>query len=440
MPAKLDQLVRKCLAKEPANRYQTMEQLQTELKAIRRDSESGQLAAPLSEATTMVAEAPIKREYKWRGLLHSRFALGLSIVVLILAASVYLSVFRGSGRSPASVALSRSSPAYDTYMRGKVIVNSENAEDNEAAIKLLEQAIREDRNFAPAYADLARAYNRKAFYFAPTEAEKKQLNFDAEVNVEKALEIDPRLPEGYCARGLILFSPAKRFNHEGAIQSFKRALELNANSDDAYHQLGTVYFHIGLLDKGWAEIEKALAIKPDNSMARFRLGVINIYRTRYEDALTVFKSIPRQANPALVERNVATALFQLGRIDEASAVADEFLKTYSDQGGNVTSVKAMLLAKAGKTREAEETIQHAITIGRSFGHFHHTAYNIGSAYALMDKPEDAIRWVKAAADDGFPCYTFFEKDANLDSLRTDQRFIAFMTKLRQQWEEWQKTL
>ncbi len=87
-------------------------------------------------------------------------------------------------------------------------------------------------------------------------------------------------------------------------------------------------------------------------------------------------------------------------------IVEEYLKTYStDEGGNVTSVKAMLLAKAGKEREAEETIQHAIEIGKNFGHFHHTAYNIASAYALLIKPEQAIKWLQTAADDEQPTLT-----------------------------------
>jgi tetratricopeptide (TPR) repeat protein len=264
---------------------------------------------------------------------------------------------------------------------------------------------------------------------------------DAEVAVEKALALDPNLAEGHYARGFILWTHAKRFPHEQAVQSLKRALALNPNLDEAHHQLGVVYFHIGLLDKGWAEIEKALEINPSNTMARFRFGVINIYQAKYEEALAVFKSIPRDANPSLVDRNLATALVQLGRMDEASAVVEEYLKTSpTDEGGNVTSVKAMLLAKAGKAREAEETIQRAIEIGKGFGHFHHTAYNIASVYALLDKPGEAIKWLEAAADDGFPCYPFFEKDANLNSLRKDERFIAFMAKLKKQWEHHTATL
>ncbi len=43
---------------------------------------------------------------------------------------------------------------------------------------------------------------------------------------------------------------------------------------------------------------------------------------------------------------------------------DQFLKSYpNDEGGLVTSVKAMMLAKAGKEREAEAAIQRAIEMG-----------------------------------------------------------------------------
>ena len=183
-----------------------------------------------------------------------------------------------------------------------------------------------------------------------------------------------------------------------------------------------IYFHIGLFDKSWAEIEKCLKINPANTLVRFRFGVMNIYRGKYEEALTVLKSIPRGFNPSHVDRNLATALFQLGRLDEASATVEEFLKTYpKDEGGAMTSVKAMLLAKAGKEREAEDAIRQAIETGKGFMHFHHTAYNIASTYALLNKPAKAVQWLQAAADDGFPCYPWFQIDANLDSLRKDER-------------------
>src|SRR5687768_11215310 len=341
---------------------------------------------------------------------------------------------------PTSSVTSVTSAAYDYYLRGKLNANSHTHESNENAIKLLEQAVNADPNFAPAYAELARAYCIKANFFAP-DAEKKKLKHDAEVAVEKALALNPDLPEGHFGRGFILWTHANRFPHEQAILAYKRAIELNPNLGEAHHQLGLIYFHIGLLDKGEEEIKTALSINPTDTLARFRLGAININRGKYEEALAVLKTVPREADPAIVARTTAVALFQLGRIPEASEVVEDYLTQYaSDEGGNVTSVKAMILAKSGKKLEAEETIQRAIDVGRGFMHFHHTTYNIASAYALLNKPDEALKWLQFTADDGLPCYPLFENDVNLNNLRNDARFVTFMAKLKPQWERYKSTL
>jgi len=297
-----------------------------------------------------------------------------------------------------------------------------------------------DPNFAAAYAELARAYTIKALYYAPA-AEKSALYEDAEVAVERSLAIDPLLPEGHFTRGFVLWTPYKRFPHEQAIQSYRRAIELNPNYDEAYHQLAVVYLHIGLLDKAWEEIQKCLAINPGNTLARFRFGTIDMDRGKYEEALQIFNSTPVEQNPSLLTFNTSNALFRLGRNDEASAMIDRFLKKYSkDDGGAVISVRAMMLAKAGKNREAEEMIQRAIKTGREYAHFHHTTYNIASAYAMMHQPEPALQWLRVTAEEGFPCYPLFAGDSNLDNLRNDPRFVSFMTALKKQWEIYGATL
>src|ERR1039458_8399525 len=60
----------------------------------------------------------------------------------------------------------------------------------------------------------------------------------------------------------------------------------------AHHQLGFVYLHIGMLDKGQQEIEKALEINPGNTLARYRLGVIDMCRAKYAEAFQIFNSTP----------------------------------------------------------------------------------------------------------------------------------------------------
>jgi serine/threonine protein kinase/lipoprotein NlpI len=440
-PPGLEQIFRKCVEKDRERRYQMMREVVSDLENVLRECESGIAVSPAVDRNAATIRAAANQVAKRRGFLTNRVGLALATSVMLAAvASVYALFFRDSQVVPSVGDKSVNSAAYDYYLRGKVNASSENRENNQNAIQLLEQAIAVDPNFAPAYAELAEAYSIQAFYLA-SGAEKKKLIENAEVAVEKALALNPDLPEGHSARGLLLWTHENRFPHEQAIQSLKRALALNPNLDEAHHRLGVIYFHIGLLDKGWEEIEKAVAINPANTLARFRFGVINIYRARYEEALAVFKTIPREANPALVDRNMATVFFQLGRTQEASAVVEDYLKTYStDEGGTVTSVKAMLLAQSGRDREAEETIQRAVEIGAGFGHFHHTAYNLASTYALLNKPEQAMKWLQVAADDGFPCYPLFENDANLSSLRKDERFITFMAQMKRQWERYNATL
>ena len=45
-----------------------------------------------------------------------------------------------------------------------------------------------------------------------------------------------------------------------------------------------------------------------------------------------------------------------------------------------------------------------------------------------------------AADDGFPCYPLFAKDAQLDPLRSNPRFVALMRRLKSEYERRRATL
>jgi eukaryotic-like serine/threonine-protein kinase len=438
-----ERLIRKCLKKAAAQRYQAMGDLISDLQQVCREHENGQIMPTSVATTTELKAASTGSRGTWHKPRVSRFGLAIAAVVLAVAAVASVLSIRNKRSLPAPAVKSDKSAnpvAYDAYMRGMVNVSSENPADDQAATRLFEQAIAADPNFASAYAELSRAYTIKARYVA-SDAERKKAYEDAEVAVDKALAIDPNLAEGHFARGLMLWTPYKRFPHAQAIQSYRRAIELDPNFDEAHHQLGFVYLHIGMLDKGQKEIDKALAINPGNTLARYRLGVIDMCRGKYAEAFEIFNSTPLEQNPELLTFYTSNALFRLGRNVEASALIERYFKDHSqDKGGMVTSVKAMMLAKAGENSEAEATIQHAIEIGRGYAHFHHTSYNIASAYALMNEPQQAMKWLQVTADEGFPNYPLFQDDAQLDNLRKDSRFIAFMTQQKQQWEHFSATL
>ena len=328
--------------------------------------------------------------------------------------------------------------AYDEYLRGRFFLNRQNKEGNETAIEALERAVAIDPTFAAAHAELAQAYVWKLFLFAPSERQWEEKAFMA---VEKALSLDPNLAVAYLARGRLLWTPANHFPHEKSIREYHHALTLNPSLDEARNQLALIYCHIGAFDEALQESQKAIKTNPNNNLAQLRIGQTLNFQGKYEPALSALRAIPQEANPALVGYQIAWALFNLGRKEEASDMLEQLLKKYpEDNGGLFTSVQAVLAASDGKERVAEDKINSAVKTGKGFGHFHHTAYHIACAYALMNKPEPAIKWLEVAAEDGFPCYPLFERDTNLNNVRQDARFITLMAKLRQQWEHYKTIL
>ncbi len=303
---------------------------------------------------------------------------------------------------------------------------------------MFEQAVAADPNFAAAHAELAQACVWRFFLFTPDEKEWEERAF---VAVEKALSLDPDLGEAHLARGRLLWTPSNKFPHDRAIQEYRRALALNPSLDEARNQLALVYGHVGLLDEALQELERAVAINPSNTIVRFRIGEMLLFQGKHEQALAALRNVPQEVNPALVGHQIVLALFNLGRREEASTTLEQFLRDYpEDNRGLLTSLQAMLSASAGQEREAEEKITLAVKRGKGFGHFHHTAYHIACAYALMNKPDQAIKWLEEAAANGFPCYPLFANDTNLGNLRQDARFIQFMTEQKQQWEHYRTML
>jgi tetratricopeptide (TPR) repeat protein len=314
-----------------------------------------------------------------------------------------------------------------------VKLTGENLDDTNEAIAFLEAAVALDPSFAGAYAQLARAYTTRSFKFT-SQNDGKRIRERADVALAKALDLDPNLAEAHFARGLILWTKAKGFPHEQAIQSFKKALELEPDADETHHQLSMVYSHVGLLNEAQYHVGRAIELNPNNTMARFRVAVYASWQCRFEDALAQLKTVPPDVSRFLVDRITAEVFVQLGRFDKARPIIDGFLATHpDDEGGSLTGVWALMLAKLGEEREARRMIARAIELGTGFGHFHHTAYNIAAAFAALHDLDEAIDWIEAAADDGFPCYPYFERDPSLDKLRQCPRFVELMAALHRQW-------
>jgi TolB-like protein/class 3 adenylate cyclase len=320
--------------------------------------------------------------------------------------------------------------AYDFYLQGKNISRIDRDTVN-SSIELLEKAVSLDPHFAVAYAELADAYSSKGYFF---QAGDKEWAGKAEKAVAQALKLDPELPSALIVHAGLLWTPAHGFPHEQVITEVKRAIAVAPNYGDAHGFLGGIYFHVGLLDAALSEFKRADELMPGNEGIGFHFGMMDLFQGRYREAAATIEKNIKGFVPAFVEYNIAAALFYDGHSKEAKERIDAAKAQFDDEGGIMTSMQALLFAASGDNSHAKEKIDEAIKIGEGFGHFHHTTYAIASAYALMNEPEPAMKWLTYTVENGYPNLTWFERDPNLNSLRKDLRFATFLQSLRPRFE------
>jgi adenylate cyclase len=307
--------------------------------------------------------------------------------------------------------------AWNAYLQGLFYSRHAGPASPERAISLLERAVEIDPSFALAYAALGSRYMTRFFYIdADPGLEQK-----AVVAVEKALAIDPELAEGYLARAQLVWTLPNRFPHERAIRDLKRALVLNPSLAAAYHELGKVYLHVGLLEEAIDANSRAVTLNPGDGALNRRV-LAHLYLRQCETALQLLEQQGQRSS-----RRSAEILRCLGRDDDAL--------TELATGQPYPALRAALLARKGRSEAARqelETMRPVATNQDELSHVHHAQYYMGVAYALLGDTRQAVSWLKKASSEGLPCYTLYERDPDLDSLRNDPEFIALLRQLKAQ--------
>ncbi len=327
--------------------------------------------------------------------------------------------------------------AYESLLRARYLATRTAEADSQEAIALLERAVALDPDFAPSHAELAAAYASRLLYVAPEEA--RALELKAFAAVERALALDPELAEAYQARGNMLWSHSFRFAHGRAVQEYLRALRINPNLDRAHEGLARVFVHVGFFEEALEHAARALEINPSNLLALIARSEAELFAGSDEAALATLSSIPSSVVPELVAAHTVWTLVRLGRPDEAASRLRQASRTYpDDQSGVLSGVHALLLADSDPDKALELVRQ--VEARRAFGQSHHAAYFAGAALARMNRAEEAVQWLREAAESGLPCYPLFANDPNLDPIRQDPKFLALLADVRHGFESLRRAL
>src|SRR6185503_20532597 len=97
--------------------------------------------------------------------------------------------------------------------------------------------------------------------------------------------------------------------------------------------------------------------------------------------------------------------------------------------------------RPGQRQEAERMVAVAIPAARNttgLSHLHHAQFHIGCTLALLGRPDEALKWLTTAANEGYPSYPRFSTDESLAPLRGHAGFVALLARLRQERESFDK--
>jgi DNA-binding winged helix-turn-helix (wHTH) protein/tetratricopeptide (TPR) repeat protein len=320
--------------------------------------------------------------------------------------------------------------AYAEFVRAYRLSSSGDPAVLDEAAQRLGIAVTRDPGFSLAHAALSLVCATRHFEVDPASAWLEK----AEFHCRRALELDPDLPEGHVASAFLLWGPSKNFQHLEAIAELKRALALQNNQPQAYNRLGTILAHIGLLDHAREMYERARPFHPRKTVSH---SIAQVYLWNQESDLAREEiqawraENPGNKYPVYYAPQLA---MMTGDLKEAKILLDEAVQLLPEEP-LIVSLQGVFYALTGKDARAFDCVTHACASPKSFGHAHHSYYQIACILSLLGQREDAFEWLERSVSNGFACWPFFLKDPYLKNLRDLPGFEVLLSSLQAKYPD-----
>lgn len=317
--------------------------------------------------------------------------------------------------------------AYQDFLRGRAALVRYTPDSTQEAIGAFEQALARDPQYALARAGLAMACADMCLRFASARdvdhwAER------AEAAARAALDLDPDLAEAHLARAAV--ARKREFDWNATINASRRALMLNPNLDQARFFMAAAYYHLGYMEEARIEMEKGRALRGGDIVEPVRIeALIALFGGNFAPALAHLEDVSRLSSQAIGDTYLALAAYYTGNIERGRTMLEALTQHSSTSTATRSAaVLAGVLAAQGQPARAREQLDRVLA-----GSYrdHHVAYSVGVAHGQLGDWREALRWLRTAADTGFPCLPFFERDPLLEPARRRSEFAELLRHVRE---------
>jgi adenylate cyclase len=307
--------------------------------------------------------------------------------------------------------------AHELYLKGRDPERMRSPTDSapREGIALLKQAVELDSNFAAAYAAMPSMYFSLSGH-ARTAAQVRELRELAYDAAQKALSLDPSLPEAHIGLGVAL---SLRSDLAASEAAFRRAIELGGGFRVREH-LSRVLMRSGRYEDALTESIRAAEEDPLSASAAANVGEALCANGRYDEGLA---QLDRAVTEPPLRRLPGYRLLcyaMQGKWQEARA-ADEGWRTTGDPW---SPLFGYVIARSGDTAQARRMQSEAIDRWRKTGR---GAFDIAVIAAGLGEFDRAVEWLDRAGEDlsstGSIMYPIFK------DLHADPRFERYRQRI-----------
>jgi serine/threonine protein kinase len=311
--------------------------------------------------------------------------------------------------------------AHEAYLRGRFFGRKDDPDSWYKGMQYFQQAIDIDSTYALAYAGVAEVYDRLASsgIERPREAWSK-----AKAYTEKALALDPTLPEGILQIADMKF--CYEWDFKGAEEHFKRAIELDPNLAMAHFWYGWFLAGQGRYEEGIAELKRGVSLDP--LWPRMMSGLVWAYEAagQYDSALAyVHRMAEIDSNDAMIYNSEPFVYLRQGKYSKAIDVAKEGVARGITPCLEPLAVAYALSGQTGKARECLSQLLEEIG-GGSYYH----SFDVAEVYCALGDRERALEYFERAYEErdsrmGSPGFA----DPWCDFLVSDPRYQEIVKKI-----------
>ena len=308
--------------------------------------------------------------------------------------------------------------AYQLYLKGRFYWMRRYHGGLQAALDHFQKAIEEDAGYALAHAGLADAYAIIGMYALQM---PRAAFAQAAMAAQRALAIDPNLPEAHTSLALIRLG---HWNFPESEREFKFALELDPSQTMARIYLSWLMVLQGDSASAMIQAQAAQEMEPLSPLVNAGAAHTLYLARRYDEAVTECeKSLEVDPNFILAIHVMGMCRALQSRLTEAIEIGQRTV-SMSNRAPFYLGVLGHYYARNGATDKVSEVVEE---LERLAGQRYVPPHCLAYIYAGLNDLDRAFEWQAKAYDDGAPPFYYFSP--LIENLHADPRHTAELRRM-----------